>query len=115
MTTGTVVACPLVARWTTKLVCVVPGGSVRVKSPLAPVWLPASMSALLAAPKRRLRSVLVGSAALVPALIVTRSRPGPSGADATATGGRGVQAAEGTDAEWPAVGAGLGAVGLVPP
>src|SRR5262249_48058368 len=68
-----------------------------------------------AAPKRSVRSAFAGRALVVPALTVTRSRPGPSGADATVTGGRGAQAAEGADSVSPAVGAGLGAVGLVPP
>src|SRR5262245_37897438 len=93
---GTVAAWPAVASRTTNVVCTVPVGSGTVKLPRAPVCPPGmSISAPVAAPNRSARSSTPDAWA---AVIVTCSRPGPLGAVATPTVGRGAQAGAGG---WP--------------
>jgi hypothetical protein len=88
---GTVAAWPAAACRTVKIVCWVLGGSVTVRLPVAPTWLPTSSSAPLAAPNCSAWSWLVGAPADVPAAMVTCKRPAPARVVVTRTLGRGTQ------------------------
>jgi hypothetical protein len=105
---GTVAAWPAVTRWSVNAVCCVPGASVTVKSP-GPLCPPASIWALVAAPKR---SVWRPACAAASTLTVTCKRPGATLAVLTATRGRGLQVAAtpwaGTGAPGVAVGVAVG-------
>src|SRR5689334_19187780 len=86
---GTVTAWLAFARRTVNVVCWVPGASATETLPVAPTWVPTSISAFVPAPKRNPWSALLGVLAEVCALTVTCRLPFAAGTTAMPTSGRG--------------------------